>query len=73
VSYQLPTGLPHLSTADAEEVSRLLRLVFRDQDESANRWLGERSDYFRDKPIDVLRRDELGVVWVISYLKEAAP
>jgi hypothetical protein len=30
------------------------------------------SDYFRAKPIELIKRDVVGVVRVISYLKDAA-
>ena len=67
------TALPHLTSADAAELERLLRAVFRDDAGAANRWLTARSDYFRCRPIDLIKRDELGVLRVISYLKDAAP
>lgn len=70
-AYDLPSALPHLTAADAEELTRLLRAVFKDSVESANRWLSDRSDYFRCAPVDLLKRDEIGVVRVISYLKDA--
>ncbi len=71
--YQLPSALPHISTADATEIERLLGLVFKDDHGAANRWLCARSGVFNCEPIELLKRDELGVVRVISYLKDAAP
>jgi hypothetical protein len=56
--------------ADVEELRRLLGLAFKDDQGAAWKWLTTVSEYWRAKPLDVLR-DELGVVRVISYLKEA--
>ena len=72
MTYELPTALPHLSSADAAELGRLLRAAFKDDVAAANKWLKERSDYFRCPPDELLKRDELGVVRVISYLKQAS-
>ena len=72
MTYQLPTALPHLTTTDAEELTRLLRAVFHDDVAGANRWLTTRSDFFNCQPLELLKRDELGVVRVISYLRQAA-
>ena len=69
---ELPAALPHLSADDAAELKRLLRGVFRDDMGAANKWLTDRSDFFNCPPVDLLKRDELGVVRVISYLKSAA-
>ena len=73
MTYELPIALPHLTSADAAELERLLRAVFKDDVDAAGRWLIGYSGYFRCKPIDLLRRDELGVLRVISYLRDAAP
>ena len=60
MTYELPIALPHLTSADAAELERLLRAVFKDDVDAAGRWLTGYSDYFRCKPIDLLRRDEAG-------------
>jgi len=73
-AYEIPTALPHLTTDDAAELTRLLQGVFGDDANSvieANKWLTKRSDVFNCPPIDLVKRDELGVLRVISYLKQA--
>ena len=72
VTFELPASLPHLTTDDAAELKRLLRGVFRDDVGAANKWLTYRSDFFNCPPVELLKRDELGVVRVISYLTSAA-
>jgi hypothetical protein len=65
-----------MTVEDLEEIDRLLALVFERDPEpvaAAQRWLKDRSEVFRMTPIDMLKRDELGVVWVLSYLKAACP
>jgi hypothetical protein len=47
--------------------------VFAKDAVAANKWLTDRSDYFRCPPVEMLRRDEVGVAWVLSYLREARP
>jgi hypothetical protein len=42
--YELPAALPHLTSADAAELERLLRAVFKDDAGAANKWLSGRSD-----------------------------
>jgi hypothetical protein len=61
---------PHLSGEDRTEIIRLLKSVFKDDGKKANDWLQGHSTYFRCRPVDLLKRDELGVERVISYLKE---
>jgi hypothetical protein len=73
VSCQIPTSLPHLTTADQQELTRLLTLVFKADDAGATKWLTGRSEVFRCTPLDLLKRDAVGVVRVIDYLKDAAP
>jgi hypothetical protein len=68
-----PAELQHLSEEDMAEVNRLLMIVFKDDDAAAEIWLKDRSEVFRMTPIEMLKRDELGVVRVISYLRDAAP
>ena len=72
VTYELSTALPHLTSTDVAELERLLRAVFKDDVGAANRWLSSYSKYFRAKPIELIKRDVVGVVRVISYLKDAA-
>lgn len=73
MTYTIPAALPHLSTADTEELNRLLLLVFKADVDGACKWLRDRSGVFNCSPIDLLKRDELGVLRVISYLRDAAP
>lgn len=72
MTYELPKARAHLTTDDAAELTRLLRGIFRDDVGAANKWLTGRSDFFNCAPVDLLKRDELGVLRVISYLKYAA-
>jgi uncharacterized protein (DUF2384 family) len=65
--YELPNSL---TPDDSTEVNRLLGLVFKGNEGEAKEWLTQRSDFFNCPPIDLLKRDELGVVRIISYLKE---
>ena len=69
MSYAIPQCLPHLSNADAEKLCRLLELRFANEIGDANRWLGSELYDFRCKPVDLLKRDEIGVLRVISYLE----
>lgn len=73
MSHEIPINVPHLTKADTDEMDRLLRLVFKEDDGAANKWLHGRSGVFLCTPLDLIKRDELGVVRVISYLKDAAP
>lgn len=70
---QIPTSLPHLTADDNNELLRLLMLVFKADDAGATKWLTGRSEVFRCTPVEMLKRDALGVVRVIDYLKDAAP
>ena len=59
-----------LTSTDVAELERLLRAVFKDDVGAANRWLSSYSKYFRAKPIELIKRDVVGVVRLISYLKD---
>jgi hypothetical protein len=62
-----------LTPDDTSEVNRLLGLVFKGDAAASSKWLTERSGYFNCPPIELLKRDEIGVVRVIDYLKDASP
>ena len=62
--------LPPMSKEDAEEMRRLMLLVHKTEAAAAT-WLYTTHPVFRVTPEAMLKRDELGVAWVISHLMDA--
>jgi hypothetical protein len=75
MTYPLPAEYapPHMTAEDIEEIDRLLGLVFEREPDpvvAAQHWLkNPNNGVFNCSPLEMLQRDELGVVRVISYLK----
>ena len=65
--------IPAISPADAAELTRLLMLVFKGDEPRAAKWMKERCDPFHRTPLDLLKRDEIGVVRLLSFLRDAVP
>lgn len=73
MTYQLPAELPHLTSDDAAELTRLLMAVFQDEPKAAD-WLKDRHNgIFHGPPLEALKRDAKGVADVLAYLRRAAP